>query len=172
MRNIIFIGGIHGSGKGTICKFITENRVINHLTASEVLKWTDISSQEDKKVDNINETQNRLITNLKKIIKDDEKYLLDGHYCLLNKDNEPEKIPIQTFIDISPNKLIVVTANPWLIKERLEKRDSKTYDINLIRKFQELELDYAEEISKILNVQLLILNSEAIAYNWLRDFLK
>lgn len=169
MKNIIFIGGIHGSGKGTICNIIKENKVINHLTASEVLKWTDISSQEDKKVDDINVTQNRLITNLRKIIKDDERYLLDGHYCLLNKDNEPEKVPIQTFIDINPSKLIIVYADPWLIKERLEKRDSKTYDIDLIRKFQELELEYAEEIKKLLNVELLGFNSEEIDYKGIRS---
>lgn len=172
MKNIIFIGGIHGSGKGTICKLITENQVINHLTASEVLKWTDISSQEDKKVNDINETQDRLITNLKKIVKDDERYLLDGHYCLLNKDNEPEKVPIQTFIDINPSKLIAVYADPWIIKERLEKRDSKIYDINLIKKFQDLELEYAQEVSKILNVKILTLDSENIAHDWLKEITK
>jgi len=52
MRNIIFIGGIHGSGKGVICENIVENSNLIHLTASEVLKWHELSSQANKVVQN------------------------------------------------------------------------------------------------------------------------
>lgn len=39
MKNdIIFIGGIHGVGKGTLCKRIESELGIIHLSASEVLK--------------------------------------------------------------------------------------------------------------------------------------
>jgi adenylate kinase len=136
LKNIIFIGGIHGSGKGTICETLKNKLEIVHLTASEVLKWDELSSQKEKLVNDINETQNRLITNLKKIVEENKTYLLDGHYCLLNRDGIPEKISLQTFKDINPNKLILVIANPQTIKERLENRDTKTYDIRLIEQFQ------------------------------------
>ncbi|MDG1730294.1 MAG: AAA family ATPase [Algibacter sp.] len=36
--NIIFAGGIHGAGKGTICKELSQSFKFNHLSASEVLK--------------------------------------------------------------------------------------------------------------------------------------
>jgi len=38
-KEIIFIGGIHGVGKGTLCKRIASDLNIIHLSASEVLKW-------------------------------------------------------------------------------------------------------------------------------------
>ena len=39
---IIFIGGIHGVGKGTICKEIASKTDIIHITASEIIKWNEI----------------------------------------------------------------------------------------------------------------------------------
>ncbi|HTN19511.1 MAG TPA: ATP-binding protein [Pelobium sp.] len=172
MKNIIFIGGIHGSGKGSICDVLKIKIDLIHLTASEVLNWKELSSQEEKRVKNICETQDRLITNLNKIAKDDKTYLLDGHYCLLNKDGAPEKISIQTFKDINPIKLILVTAEPKIIKDRLENRDAKTYSIRLIEEFQNLEISFAKELSRILESPIHIINSEQFKIETLLNFLK
>lgn len=172
LKNIIFIGGIHGSGKGTICESIKSEIELIHLTASEVLKWDELSSQKQKLVTDIKETQNRLLTNLNKIVEENKTYLLDGHYCLLNKNGRPEKISIQTFKDISPKKIILVVANPKTIKKRLENRDSKTYEISLIEEFQNMEVNYAKEISEILQISLIIINSEEFNTENLIKFLK
>lgn len=172
MENIIFIGGIHGSGKGKICDEIISNHNINHLTASEVLKWTEISEQNSKSVADITDTQNRLIFNLQKIVKENETYLLDGHFCLLNSQNQPEKIPIQTFIDINPHKIILVVANSKEVKKRLEARDNKIYELSLIENFQELEIEYANEISKVLSKPILIVDSLNFNLDNLLNFIK
>lgn len=171
MKNIIFIGGIHGSGKGKICEVVKNKTDLIHLTASEVLRWNELSNYGEKLVKNIPYTQNRLIINLKKIIEKDKKYLLDGHYCLLNDDSIPQKIPINTFKDINPLKLILVITEAQIIKERLENRDSKNYDIRLIENFQNLESSFANEISKILKVPLFIINDQNFETKPLLDFL-
>lgn len=36
-KGIIFIGGVHGVGKGTLCKRLASDLKITHLSASEVL---------------------------------------------------------------------------------------------------------------------------------------
>jgi len=146
MRNIIFIGGIHGSGKGVICENIVENSNLIHLTASEVLKWHELSSQANKVVQNIKETQNRLTSNLKAIIQPNHRYLLDGHYSLLNSQGIPEKVPISTFKEISPSKLILIIADPEIIIERLKNRDFNNYSKKQISEFQQLEIEYAKEL--------------------------
>ena len=66
-KNIIFIGGIHGVGKGTVCKEIASKTDLIHITASEILKWNEISSSDNKFVNNISSTQERLIINSRKI---------------------------------------------------------------------------------------------------------
>lgn len=172
MENITFIGGIHGSGKGNICLDVVKNTDLIHLTASEVLKWDELSRREEKVVKDINFTQDRLVTNLKAIIDMDKNYLLDGHYCLLNKMGIPEKIPIDTFSGIKPSKLILVITNPETIKLRLEKRDSKNYELNLINDFQSLEALTAKEVSEHLKVPLFIIKSEEYNITNLLNFLK
>ena len=66
MKNdIIFIGGIHGVGKGTLCERIESELGIVHLSASEVLKWKDFNvDSSDKRVADIDATQDRLLKNL------------------------------------------------------------------------------------------------------------
>lgn len=97
-RKIIFIRGIRGSGKGTISKNICSNTSIIPLTASDLIKWNEMNvDSNNKKVNNILNTQERLIKGLNSIVNNENVYLLDGHFCLLNKNNEPERVPLSTF---------------------------------------------------------------------------
>lgn len=161
--NIIFIGGIHGVGKGTLCKNIASELNVIHLTASDVLKWDDFTTDSTNKcVKDIQVTQNRLICNLRNIILPEKFYLLDGHFCLLNNEGIIEKIPDQTFIEINPIKFVLVTENPETICWRLEKRDEKKYDANLLKQMQEMEKEHALHISKLLSIELFEIQPNSI----------
>lgn len=148
MSNIIFIGGIHGVGKGTICKEIASKTDLIHITASEILKWNEISSSDNKLVNNISSTQERLINGLKNLIKNDKKYLLDGHFCLLNSNGIPCKIDEDTFDSINPKIISIVIDDIEKIVDRLERRDNKKYDIKILGELQKMEIEYAKYLSK------------------------
>lgn len=148
LRNIVFIGGIHGVGKGTICKEIVSKTDLIHITASEILKWNEISSSENKLVNNISTTQERLILGLKKFIDTDKQYLLDGHYCLLNSDGFACRIDEETFDKINPKIISIVIDDIGKIADRLEKRDNKKYDLKILNELQEMEIEYAKYLSK------------------------
>ncbi|WP_177190328.1 ATP-binding protein [Algoriella xinjiangensis] len=171
MKNIIFIGGVHGVGKGHICQIIKSNINIVHLTASDVLKWKDISAIDNKLVQDINETQDLLIVNLKKIVDKDKRYLLDGHYCLLNKNGESERVPFKTFEDLNLSKILIVFEDTKIIKQRLEIRDGKDYDLEQIKYFQNMEVEYAKEISRKLNLPLLEIQSSDYNQETLIEFI-
>jgi len=147
VRNIIFIGGIHGVGKGTICKEIASKTKLIHLTASQILKWNEISSSDNKLVDNISSMQERLILGLKKLIEKDKQYLLDGHFCLLNASGIPSKIEEETFDIINPKIISIVIDDVEIISNRLEVRDNKKYDIKVLNELQEMEIEYAKYLS-------------------------
>lgn len=170
MENLIFVGGIHGVGKGTICRNVCSKNELNHLTASDVLKWEEISTPQNKLVKDFTFTQDRLIENLKKIIIPNKKYILDGHYCLLDKEGKPERINQLTFELINPFALVLVTGNVGEIKDRLDKRDNVSYDINLLEDFQNIELEYAQFLSKFLNKQLLVINK--VTEHILKDYIR
>ncbi|MDG2432540.1 ATP-binding protein [Flavobacterium sp.] len=152
MKNIIFIGGIHGVGKGTICKKITSNTTLSHVTASEMLKWNEISDSENKLVANIYTTQERLINGLNNLIKKDKQYLLDGHFCLLNSEGFPVRIDEGTFDKINPKAIAIVIDDIEKISKRLETRDDKIYDIKILSELQQMEIEYAKYLSKKYSV--------------------
>lgn len=153
MRNLVFIGGIHGVGKGTICRKISLETNLIHITASEVLRWDELSKPENKKVTDIKGTQARLISGLNKII-DKKAYLLDGHFCLFNAKGEIKRIPEETFVQIDPKIIAVVIDDVERIQERINRRDNRLYDIITLEKMQNAEIEYSKDIASILNVPL------------------
>lgn len=161
--NIIFIGGIHGVGKGTLCKNVASALNMVHLTASEVLKWSDFSEDpSNKRVKDIHSTQDRLIENLNRIVQPNQTYLLDGHFCLQNAEGIIEKVPDNIFIGINPIKIILVTEDPEEIAIRLFQRDGKEYDVQLLKRMQGIEKEHALHVSKILGQEFHEIHSNSI----------
>lgn len=154
-NGIAFIGGIHGVGKSTICQNICHELNLEYLSASELLKWKDINEDVDnKKVKDIPETQYRLILGLANTVQSGRYYLLDGHYCLLNRHNEIVYVPIETFEQINPISLNIILGDISEIKKRLETRDGKFYEYKLLERLQNEELSYAKRLSKTLGITL------------------
>jgi adenylate kinase len=155
MKQIIFAGGIHGVGKSTLCRQVVDELSFNYLSASEVLKWNDINKDaKNKKVLDISDTQKRLLNGLNAIVEPGKRYILDGHFCLFNKDGEVIPIPISTFKQIDPVSLIIVTGAIADIQAALEKRDVRAYDQSALLAMQEKEIAYAQEIATTLQIPL------------------
>jgi len=110
--------------------------------------------QRIQKVKDIHDTQNRLILGLTNTVQKQKKYLLDGHYCLLNNNYEIVKIPLDTFEKIHPISLSLILGDISEIKKRLETRDNKPYDYELLKRLQNEELNYAKHLSKKLGITL------------------
>jgi len=155
LNNIALIGGIHGVGKSTICRHICDEVKVEYFSASELIKWKDINEDvQNKKVNNIAATQDLLIIGLINSIETNKSYILDGHYCLLNSENKIVNIPLSTFKLINPISLNIILGDIGEIKNRIEKRDNRAYDQELLKEMQENELNYAKYLSKNLGVTL------------------
>jgi len=88
-RKIIFIGGIHGVGKSTLRKKITNVMDIQSYSASSLIKSvSDLNFPSDKKIKGINKNQDLLIDAVDKYIDPNRYCLLDGHFCLLNQNGD------------------------------------------------------------------------------------
>jgi adenylate kinase len=149
---IIFLGGIHGVGKGSFSKSLTESLNLKYLSASKLLKWENFSSDvKNKKVASISETQENLLNALHKICSSDTTYLLDGHFCLLNIENEPTIIEIEIFRNINPILFLVMKEDVRIIRNRLKKRDNKNYELERLHAMQSMEISHAKSIAKELN---------------------
>ncbi|MDX6181104.1 ATP-binding protein [Flavobacterium sp. Fl-77] len=147
-ENIYFVGGIHGVGKGTVCKEIASKTRLIHITASQVLKWNEISFSENKLVKDLSSTQERLIVGLENLIEKNKEYLLDGHFCLLNSSAVPCRIDEDVFDQINPRAIAIVIDDVKIIVKRLESRDDKIYKISILNELQQMEIEYAKYLSK------------------------
>lgn len=152
-RKIIFVGGIHGVGKTTFCQAIASSLRLQHVSASElVYTGKQIYSTSSKQVDNIDENQSILIAGIEETIDRDRWWLVDGHFCLLNRQDEISNIFFSTFKAIAPKAILILYDDTRKITKRLRGRDQKEYDYELVVSFQEQELEYGAHVAKLLNI--------------------
>lgn len=150
---IIFIGGIHGVGKTTICQKIAATFNIEYFSASSLIQKEKKEEYErGKQVSQVEGNQEYLLKAIKKNFNNEKWYLLDGHFCLLNRNNKITKIPCSTYEFIFPSAIIVLIDNPDDICKRLESRDHIKYNVELLKELQDEELAYAKYLTNYLGI--------------------
>lgn len=77
--------------------------------------------------------------------------------------NIPTKIEINTFSSINAQLYLVMTEDPRIIKRRLEKRDEKEYNLEVLTNMQNLEVAYSKFIAKQLHKPVLEIKTSNIA---------
>lgn len=150
---MIFLGGVHGSGKSYLCSKIYENTKTPFYTASELISnFKKMSFKNSKLTTNIDDNQLILIKCVEQI--SEPQFILDGHLCLLNETKQIYKISKDIIQILKPSLILIKTSSPDKIKRRLADRDNQDYNIDFINRFQNAELDYANELSQDLNIPM------------------
>ena len=157
-RNVIFIGGIHGVGKSTLCKKLCNDLGLEYLSASKLIgdyknELARKNLDDGKSVANINDNQDILVEAVKGIVSLNEKFLMDGHFTLLDSKKAVQPIPLSTFASIMPGALIVLIDDPAAIQGRLLSRDHTDYDLKLLEAMQTQEVKHAEYVGIKLNIK-------------------
>lgn len=153
---MIFISGIHGVGKTSLCKEISRKFGIPHFSAGQLISEVKREHfSRNKLIENIDANQDFLTQALENLNIGNSWFLLDGHFCLLNKEGVVTSIPEKTFQNLNPQGIMVLTDSAKLIAERLIQRDNIHFNTNLLEVFQINEVDYATRVSEILNIPFL-----------------
>lgn len=172
-HKIIFIGGVHGVGKTTLCESVCSKFDVIHNSASDLIKkYSLIEFPSNARIENINRNQDALIRAINKYLDTNKNYLLDGHFCLLDQDGVITKIPLSTFTAISPMAIILLHDDPSNIHSRLKDRDKEIYDVDLLLSFQEQELHDSRSVATKLNTPYLKANpftDREIIYEFIAD---
>lgn len=148
----IFVGGVHGAGKGSFCRQLVHQLIGEYVSASQLLHWNSIFKQ----VKDVSRNQELLTELLLKHTQHDATYVIDGHFALWNKNNECEVVPIKTFASLNLNIIIIVTCASEIIQKRLERRDGVCYKLKDIIELQSAEINQAKLVSEKLNIPLII----------------
>lgn len=151
---MIFLGGIHGSGKSYLCSEIYENTKTPFYTASELISnFKKTSFRSSKLTKNIDDNQQILVKCVEQI--SDPQFILDGHLCLLNETKQICKINKNIIQRLKPSLILIKTSSPDVIQRRLMERDNQDYHTDFINKFQNSELNYAKELASNLTVPMI-----------------
>lgn len=151
-----FICGIHGVGKTTFAKKLSEEIGVRCYSTGELIKKGQrFVSSHNKMVSSIDGNQKQILNAIQMI--PDSQFVLDGHLCLINSEGGVQRIDKNVFQQWKIDGLYIVIDKNTNIYKRIKKRNHKIWDIQFIEEFQRQEIEYACELSKLLQVPLKII---------------
>lgn len=159
VRKCLFIGGIHGVGKSSLCGQSSKELGIGHHVASALIKrFKDLDAGLYKEVRDVGKNQESLISALAEFVAD-ETYLLDGHFVIKSQQSGLTKIPVDTFAALKPLALVVVMGDPAEAAERLRARDGKIVSSDWLSEMQAAEIDHGRTVGEQLHVPFHVFDS-------------
>lgn len=157
-HKIIFVGGVHGVGKTTLCKSLCLKFNVEHHSASGLISRLKQVRFSSKRTNNIEENQDALIVAIDEFLNYDKYYILDGHFCLIDQNANVIKIPSSTYTAMAPAAIILLNDDPNDIHLRLMERDKEKFNVDLLKSFQEEEVSYSKAIASDLAIPYLQAN--------------
>lgn len=155
---VIFVAGVHGVGKSSLCKQAEQETGIPHYTASGVIKAEKANAipVEGKVVSNVAAAQRLLIQGVDRIRpKHDGHILLDGHFSLLTQDGRIEAIEVEVFRSLGLVRAMLIHDAPEAIAQRWQARDGQASSIEIIQAHQAVEWSHARQVAQTLAIPLL-----------------
>lgn len=157
--HMVFVGGIHGVGKSTICKNVFQPAGFQYVTASSLIAEHSGKTDRNKRVEHVSSNQAVLLRALVKAKSKHDRLLLDGHFSLINDCDEIKPIDVEVFRSMNINQLILIKGRPDEIAARLKARDGKDWQISFLSRFQNEEEAHARYVAKAIGIPLRIIGS-------------
>lgn len=155
--DMVFVGGIHGVGKSSICRDLSEQLGIAHVSASQLVQPARGTLPGKRThVDDIDSNQQKLVDSLQAFRGEHDRLILDGHFCLVQENGQTAPVPDWVFELIDPSGLILLTREPSLIQKNLYDRDGEKHSVRFLAEFQDREIARAQEIAFALQIGLFI----------------
>lgn len=156
---MVFIGGVHAVGKGTLCNCLWRELGIQTYSSSKLIESArNLTFSSDKNTNVVSANQAALISMVQEKKALGQPFLLDGHFCLKGT-NGVKAIPENVFLEIAPDAVIVLVAKAEIIQQRRKERDGVNERLEEITNFQKLELSEAKLIATKLRIPFLQANA-------------
>jgi len=157
MKGVVFVAGVYGVGKSTMCDRLSEMLGVTAYSAGDLISECNKELYgKNKKVKDKDGNQNILIDSVKYKLQENETLILAGHFCILGNDNQPDILPEFVYEKLMISSIILLETSVQNITKHLEQRDGKEYSSDLIKEFIMLERKQAEKISQKIQVPLII----------------
>jgi predicted transcriptional regulator/adenylate kinase len=153
LGNLIFVAGVHGAGKTTLCENLGFPG-ISHRSASSLIKEerAEAISSTRKTVKDMRGNQELLVRAVNKIRATGKPILLDGHFALLDESYKAQPIPAEVFSELGVRAIVLVHDKATEISKRLKERDNGALTAKVIARLQSVEFSQAELVARELCV--------------------
>lgn len=158
---VIFVGGVHGVGKGTHCQSISQRTGIPWFTASSIIKAEKQSAiaVDTKAVADPSGNQSLLLRGVRRVTSANSTILLDGHFTILNANNSIVLIDVEVFDQLQLQGIVVLKDSPSQICDRLRQRDKREWAVADVSSHQETEMTHAQMVATKLAIPIMIVES-------------
>lgn len=159
---MIFLGGVHGVGKTSMCAGVSEKFGQEVISASAIIRAERQHPSSDSRtaVLNVGGNQGLLVRGVQRLVTGaPRRYLLDGHFALQTLAGNIEEIDADVFQAIGVSGLICLFDDPIAIAQRLAARDGVVHDAFAISELQSAELRSAEAVSRTLGFGLKVVKA-------------
>lgn len=157
MNSVIFVAGVYGVGKSTLCNKLSSATGIPAFSAGDLI--SDINGEtygRNKVVKNAKSNQDILISAVDVKLEKYPHFLLAGHFCIVDKDNEVVLLPEYVFSKLHLSQIILLEANVLRIAENINGRDHRTYPARILERLIACERSQAQRVAKELKIPLTI----------------
>lgn len=157
MDGVIFIAGIYGVGKSTLCEKLSKKLKIPFYSSGDLISRVNGELYgANKVVKDKNKNQSILSNAVNQILLMHPSILLAGHFCIYNKNTEVDVLPEEIFSQLNIQKIILLETSEEIIINHLSKRDDKSYSIEQIAAIKEVEHAQAIKMAAKLKKPLII----------------
>ena len=149
---VILLAGIYGVGKSTLGENLFQRRGIPFYSAGDLISHVNGEIYGANKVVADKEAnQNILAMQIERLLGQHDRILLAGHFCIVNKHGEVDRLPRDAFKNLHLDKIILLEAEKEQILEHLRARDAKKYSPELVAALMQTERKMAYAVSAELN---------------------
>ena len=154
---MIFLGGVHGVGKSSMCSELAQRFGLNVFGASAIIRAERQAPSTDSRtaVHDVRGNQELLIQGVRRRVAETVgQFVLDGHLALRTHDGAIECIDLKVFEALAVDYIICIRDDPQAIAKRLLVRDGVIHKVDDISALQFGELDHAGYVARKLQIQL------------------
>ncbi len=158
---VIFVGGVHGVGKGTHCQLFSERTGVQWFTASSLIKTegqSAIALGTKAVVDPVG-NQDLLLRSVRRVLAANPTILLDGHFTILNSQNCIVPVDVEVFDQLKLQGIVVLTDGPSRICDRLRQRDECVWAVADVSLHQKAEIAHAQVVATKLAVPMFLVEA-------------
>lgn len=148
----IFIAGVYGTGKSTMCSALAKMLHVPAFSAGDLI--SSINGERygaNKTVSDKYANQLLLIERVHQLIQKNERIILAGHFCIFNSYNEVDILPEFVYSQLSISRIILLEANIQTVISNLISRDGKNYTLESISKLIKKEREQCKRIAEQLS---------------------